>query len=224
MAEQKTREEIEREVFLKEVDEVLAQEKMRKFMKKYGSVFAAIAIIALLATGGYEFYKSVKQARIYRESAAYEMAAALVEKNKDEAIAEFSKLRQAGKTDYALLAAFSLASIYYTDGKVKESEAILTALGSDKKVPKVMRNLAKVSLVYQKQETDFSENTLSEIASVEKDAAMYKPLLTELKALQAYRNKDKAKTVAFYQEILNDKTASEAIKTRAKEVIGFLNE
>lgn len=224
MDKQLSKEEMDREGFIREVNEEVATENFKRFCRKYGKVLVILAVLAVAGVSGYEYYKAMKRQRIQNESTQYDYAAGLVESNKEEALSEFSKLEQAGKTDYAVLSSFAIASIYYADGKKEAADRIMDRVAENKKIPEAFRNLAKVSQTLHGQDTEFTEKTLMKIAQIENEVSSYKPVLTETKALLAYRNKDKAKTISFYQEVLNDNNASEEMKARAREVIAYLNE
>ena len=94
-----------------EVDEEVRRERLQQLWERHGNLIVALALLIVLAVGGWRGYDWWENRKAAESGAAFEAAVALAESGKqDEAQAAFSKLAKEGSSGYRILARFREAA------------------------------------------------------------------------------------------------------------------
>lgn len=152
----------------REIDEEVRREKAAAFWKKYGNVLIALAVIAVAAVAGWQYW-------LHRESVASQAEGARLEAalkssrdgNGAEAETALSELIQTAPAGYRQIARFRLAA---ETGKRDAAEGVTAfqALAGDASLPQLLRDLATLRAGMLKVDT----GTYDEVR------AMLEPLAT----------------------------------------------
>jgi hypothetical protein len=95
----------------REVDEEVRRERLQQLWERHGNLIVALALLIVLAVGGWRGYDWWEDRKATESGAAFEAAVALAESGKqDEAQAAFSKLAREGSSGYRILARFREAA------------------------------------------------------------------------------------------------------------------
>ena len=95
----------------REVDEEVRRERLQQLWERHGNLIVALALLIVLAVGGWRGYDWWEDRKATESGAAFEAAVALAESGKqDEAQAAFSKLAKDGSSGYRVLARFREAA------------------------------------------------------------------------------------------------------------------
>jgi hypothetical protein len=128
----------------REVDEEVRRERLQQLWERHGNLIVALALLIVLAVGGWRGYDWWKDRKATESGAAFEAAVALAESGKqDEAQAAFSKLAREGSSGYRILARFrEAAELAKSDGAA--AVKIYDALAADSGLGRAMQDLAAV--------------------------------------------------------------------------------
>ena len=127
-----------------EVDEEVRREQLKKLWERYQNYVIAVAVVILLAVGGWRAYDYWETKKAAEAGAAFENAIELSEQGKHaEAEAAFSRLAADSTTTYQALAPVrAAAELAQTDPK--GAIAVYDKIAADSAMPSVLRDLAQL--------------------------------------------------------------------------------
>ena len=157
-----------------EVDEEFRRDKAVEFWTRHQNSILAVAIVVVLATGGYRYWQYHQAQRAQAAGAAFQNALKLDAAGKpDEARAALAKLQAEAPKGYAALSRFVDAGLMAKKDP-KASAAAYDALAADASLDSLLRDTAKLRAA------------LARLAAGETEAA--RPALEALAASGAYRD------------------------------------
>ena len=128
----------------REVDEDVRREKLQQLWERHSNLIIALALLVVLAVGGWRGYEWWETQKAAESGAAFEAAVALAEADKRaEAQAAFAKIAGEGSSGYRMLARFrEAAELAKTDpaAAVKAYDA----LAADSSLGRALQDLAAV--------------------------------------------------------------------------------
>jgi len=217
---------IEAEI-LREVAEEMKEEQLKRLWKKISPVVTGLIILALVITGGIEFYKNYQKRRSLEEAQQLQTALQLIEQ--DDAAAGSEMLKTLMKTStrgYRYLAAFHYADSLINQGADKYEEAIhvLNGIISDKDAPQPFKNLAlfdRILLQNENNTLNFEEME-AELDKLATKSDAWAPMALEFSADLALRQGDVEKAKSRWQQILSMPGVAEEKRVRIAEYISIL--
>ena len=197
-----------------EVDEEVRREKLQQLWERHSNLIVALALLIVLAVGGWRGYEWWETKKAAESGAQFEAAITLAEAGKQaEAQAAFAKIAQDGSSGYRTLARFREAA------ELAKSDAgaaakLYASLAADSSLDRALRDLAAVR----------EGMILVDTAPLAELTAKLEPLTTadrpfrhtarELLALSAWRNGDTAAAKRWLDLIATD--AETPAGTRAR--------
>lgn len=131
--------------FLREIEEELRQENLKKAWDKYGIYVVILVVAVVLGVAGFKGWQYWDHQTRAKESAAFAAAAQLETSGKTEqALAAFGKIEQSAGSGYAMLARFREATLLGKSGKLTAASASFEALANDNNIPARFRDLARL--------------------------------------------------------------------------------
>jgi hypothetical protein len=156
------------EIF-REVDEDYRRERMIVFWRRYGGIFLAVAIAAMLASAGYNYYVSREVARKAADTEAFEALLNNIKpENEAESIVALSTFAAGASPVQATLAHFTEAAIKQRMGNVTAAAEVYHQIADGDQASQELKDLAVVRLGY-----------------LAVDAAKPEPLIPRLEAVAA---------------------------------------
>jgi hypothetical protein len=206
---------------IREVDEELRRERMMKLWERYGIYAVAVAVLVVLAVGGWRVWEWYSLREAAKSSVQFESAIALGnEGRRPEAEAALNALAKDGTSGYRLLARFRAAA-ETTKSNRQGGVAAYDALAADTSLESVFRDFARVQAAL----------LLVDGASVAEITSRMEPLLVpssafrnsarELIGLAHYRAGERAAAAKRFAEIVTDPDAPPSMRNRA-QVMGAL--
>lgn len=126
----------------REVDEEVRREQFKKLWDRYGILIVALAVLIVVAVGGWRAYQWWETKKAGEAGAAFEAAATLAEQGKhEEAEAAFAKLSAGSTATYRMLAKFREAA-EAARRDPKAAIAIYDELAADGGIGRVLQDLA----------------------------------------------------------------------------------
>ena len=204
-----------------EVDEEVRRDKAVEFWTKHQNKLLAVALLIVLATGGYRFWQYRQAKAAEAAGAAFQNALRLDGEGKsDEAQAALGALQKASPRGYAALSRFVDAALALKKDP-KAGAAAYDALAADSSLDPLLRDTAKLRAA------------LARLDSGETDAA--KSALEQLSASGPYRNtarlalaslalsaKDYAAAGKQLDEVIGDAEAPADDRRTAQTLLGLV--
>jgi hypothetical protein len=127
-----------------EVDEEVRRERLKQLWDRYGGYAVVVAVVVVAAIGGWRGYQWWEARRAAEAGAAFEQAAALMEKDKyAEAEAAFAKVAADAPAGYRILARFrEAAAAGHRDPKA--AVTIYDAIAVDRAAGPALQDLARL--------------------------------------------------------------------------------
>ncbi len=225
MNKRKLQNQINEDALLREVVEDVKNEQLQQLWNKYGLyIIVGIALVLTIAIS-FEGIKSWRDKKHQELSNAYAVAMSLQSQGRlDESLDIYNTLSEKASGIYDDLAKMQIANIFLEQGKKNEALDVLESLIDNDNILPQMRNIAAMKLASYKMDmgVDADEITALLLPVIEDDSRS--DIARELLAMLYIREKDVEKAEAEYKQIITSATASDAIKTRASDMLNLLNE
>ena len=212
------------DAFIREVDEDLKNESMKKLWDKYG-LFSIIIVVASLTLA--VSYESLKTWYIHRaENRADAYAAALSMQNQArfaESEEAFDLIISEKLGAYAGLAKMQKANLLLEQDKIKEALELLKEISEDKSVSPQLRDTALIKLASYRQDSasfEEMEELLRPIAENEENA--WNTIARDILATVLLRDGKTEEAGEIYNSLLQNPDASEDLKNRIKDILSVL--
>lgn len=214
----------EEDAFLREVEEDLKNESLKKLWDKYGLFIVVFVTAVLTLAVSYESIKSWYVRRAENWANAYSVALALQNQGKyQESIDALNMIINKNFGAYAPLAKMQQVNVLLDSGKQALALDKLAELIADKKYPSQLRDVAIIKLASFKQDEaprDEMEKILSPIIS-QPDNSWYATAQYMMAAV-SLRDGDKEHAKAIYDGLLKNNNVSDELKGKIKDILSVL--
>ncbi len=205
-----------------EVEEDLRRERLNKVWARYGSVFLAIAVLAVAATGGYVWWRGQQQSN--REfaaetfSAADNMAAA---GDIDGALKVYTEIAASGGAGYPTLAMFRQAALLASKNDVQGALAIYDKIANSE-ADERLKSLAQIRAAFTVADTEAPDTLKNRVQPFIGDDNPWRFEARELIAFTDFRARNNDAAAAGYAAIAADAAAPATMRARAEKMVSFL--
>ncbi len=214
----------EQEAFIKEVDEDLKNENLKKLWNKYGIYIIILVVVALTTAVSYESIKKWYQQKLQQWSDSYAYALSLQNQGKyDESMDTFSYIAQQDYGIFSELAEMQKATILLNQKKNDEAFAIMNNIINNPSFNSHLRDTVILKLASYKLENapiDEIQQLLAQIAN--DDANSWQTSAQEMLALAYLRDGNISQAQNLYNQILENSKTSEAAKNRIRDILAVL--
>lgn len=221
----KLQNQINEDALLREVVEDVKNEELQQLWNKYGLFIIVGVALVLTVAISFESIRNWRDKKNQELSNAYSVAMSLQNQGRiDESLEIYTTLAEKASGIYDDLAKMQIANIYLEQGKKEDALAVLKALIESKSTIPQMRDVASLKLVSYKLDTDASKDEIMVLLQpmLEKEKGF--EIAHELMAMLYIRENDIESAKAQYQKIATSADVSEAIKSRALDMVNLLNE
>jgi hypothetical protein len=130
--------------FIREVDEEYRRDQMAQIWQRYSGVIIGVAVLVVVAVGGWRFWEHTQETRAQAAAVRYEDALRLSTGDKGkEAEAAFEALAKEDATGYSLLARFRLAA-ELGQQNAENGASAYDALADDTSLSPLWKDLARL--------------------------------------------------------------------------------
>jgi len=188
----------------REVDEEVRRERLQQLWERHGNLIVALALLIVLAVGGWRGYDWWEDRKATESGAAFEAAVALAESGKqDEAQAAFSKLAKEGSSGYRILARFREAAEL---GKTDPAAAVKAydSLAAESGVGRSLQDLAVIRAGLIVVDTATPAELATRLEPLTASDRPFRHAARELLALGAWRAGDAAAAKRWFDLIATD--------------------
>jgi len=187
-----------------EVDEEVRRERLQQLWERHANLIIALALLVVLAVGGWRGYQWWDSQKAAESGAAFEAAAALGEADKHaEAEAAFAKLAADGTSGYRTLARFrEAAELAKTDPAA--AAKTYDALAADSAIGRTLQDAAAVRAGLILVDSAPLAEMTTRLEPLTAPDRPFRHIARELLALSAYRVGDMAAAQKWFDLIATD--------------------
>jgi hypothetical protein len=207
----------------REIDEELRQEQFGKLWAKYGNYAIALAVLAVAAVAGHQYWQSRDLAKRAEESSQFTTALrATMENRGAEASQALTKLAETGSSGYAQISRLDLAAIKAKDGNKAEAAGAYLAIANNKDTAPELRDLATLLSVLSEIDSGDPKALTDRIAPMVATNNPWRFNAKEFTAFLAQRMGETQRAGQLFRELADDATAPQGIRARAAEMSAVL--
>ncbi len=208
-----------------EVEADLRAERTRSALMRYGAALAGLAMVAVLAVGGWQgwrWYQSRDSQKIAALYVAASQQAAAPGPAAQAAIAQFAQVAKSGGEGYRTLARLREAGLRAGAGDLPAALALWDQVAHDDAADAPLRDLA--TLMWVQRQVDHGDPAVlqSRLAGLTAPGGIWRPLALEDQALIQLRSGATAAGRATLRQLAGDVTAPQGVRTRAGELLARL--
>lgn len=213
------------DALIKEISDEVKSDKMKSLWEQYGLVIIILVALALTAAVSYETFRNWANKRNQEVSNAYAVAISLQSQGKlDESLKLLQNLSERSGI-YSDIAKLQIANIYFEQNKPQEATEMLEQLAHNRSASKQMQEIASLKLAAYKLDSNAPAPEIKELLLplTEEDGGSYN-IAHELLAMLAIRDGDLEEAKAEYEKIIASAGSSDALKSRAQDMITIIND
>ncbi len=212
------------EAFIKEVNEDLKNESMKKLWDKYGLYIIILVAAALTAAVSFETIKAWHTKKIQKWSDSYAYALSLQNQGKyDDSIQTFDYIAGQDYGIFSDLAQMQKANILLEQNKTDEALKLMAEIAADKSFNSQLRDTMALKLASYKLENAPIDEIRQLIGGIAQDAEnSWQPSANEMLALAYLRDGEIAQAREIYDQLLQSDKTSEVMKVRIKDILSAL--
>jgi hypothetical protein len=213
----------EQEQFFEEVSEELKQDRYAVLWKKYGRYFVGLAVVAVLAVAGYQYWQNEQRKEREAASERFSSAVALARDGKTkEAMTAFAGIAQDGPKGYAQLARLQQAAQLLKAGDRPGAMLAFEQLANDGGADPLFRDIAVVQWAYAGLDDADPAKMSERLKPLTAKDNPWRHVALELSALYAERAGRRADAIQILTDLEKDKDAPQGVRGRAKELLAIL--
>jgi len=206
-----------------EVDEELRRDNFAKLWKRYGNYVVAFAVLIVVATGAYSWWRSHDLHQRQAEGNQAAAALALAGQGKyAEAANALTVLASDAHAGRALISRFEAAALRSRAGDEAGAIAGYDALAKDTSVDQIYRDLATLMWASHALDTVDPQTIIDRLAPLTAATSPWHPSAMELTAIAHLKAGDRDAARTEYQHLTDDLTAPQSMRARAAEMVAAL--
>lgn len=212
------------DAFIREVDEDLKNESMKKLWDKYGLFVLLIVIVSLTVAVSYESIKSWYIKRAENRTEGYAVALSMQNQGLfDDSLEALDSIINQKMGTYAELAEMQKANILLEQNKEKEALALLEKIANDKSRSLQLRDTALIKLASYRQDGATFEEMSELLSSItkSKDNAWY-AVAEDMLATILLRDGNIEQAKEIYNALLENQDTPDDLKNRVKDILSVL--
>jgi hypothetical protein len=211
--------------FLKEVDDDLRRDQLKKLWEQYGILIVGGVIALLAAVWGYGHWQNRRVAAAEAHGAKYEAAAKLAREGKtDDASKAFAEIAKTAAPGYQALSQLRVAGLHARAGRIAEAVAAYDLVGNDASVDQILREFAAIQAANLRLEpADYAEME-RRLTPLTVDGGAWRTAARELLGLAAYKAGKFEDSRKFFDTLLGDRTVPPGLNERAQLMLAVLTD
>lgn len=213
------------DAFIREIDEELKNEKIKKIWDKYGLFIIIFVVAAVFAAVSFESFQAWKDKRNQEMSDTFAYALNLQNQGRyAEAKEVLVSLQNSDRGIYSDIAKMQEASLLVEQNQLQDAMKVLENITQNEDFNPQIRDIATLKLASFKLKDAPAEEIKTLLAPLTADQSVWKNTAKELLAMLAVREKDFQGAKNLYQEISESPEAADTLKARAQDMINVLSQ
>ena len=204
---------------MSEIESDLREDELKKIWKRFGNVIIGAAIVLVLGVAGYQLWREYELQQRDALANRYDAAITQFDAGKyDAAAKEFADIAKHSGQGYPALARLQEAASKLQQGDNVGAIAAYKALGEDKKMDPVFRDLGIVLHVMHALDSEDPKTLQTAIAPLLAPGNAYYYTALELASLLAAKQGDTAHAAQLAEQIVNDPASPQGVRQRAQDL------
>jgi hypothetical protein len=220
-------EKTEEDLLIREIEDDLRQDRMKKLWAAYGQYALAAVIALVVGIAGHEGWQAWDKKSRAAAGERFQAAIALSQSEKtDEALKNLQSMAADARAGYAMLARFHGARIMAEKGDAAEAAKAYRALADDAGIDQIYRDLAVILGAAQELSVPGADLKAldARLKPLAADAGLWRSSARELSALIALAAGDKAAAEKIFVALADDRQAVPGVRERAREMASVLRQ
>ncbi len=211
------------ESFIREVDDAVRQDQLKKLWDKFGLLFVGGAVTIVAGVGGYKYWTFWSAEQASKAGGRFIGAITLLEDGRNaEAIEVFRSLADEGPSGYRDLARLRLAAIYAKDGKSGEAVKIYDVLASESGIDKVQKGFAVIQAATLRLDDAPFDEMSKRLEALAVAGNHWRHSARELLGLSAFRTGKRTIAERYFNVMLRDEQTPANMRRRAEMMLSLL--
>jgi hypothetical protein len=208
--------------FIREVEDEYRRDKAIEAWRRYQNWIIGLAIVIVVAAGGWRYWQSQQRAASEAAGARFESAIQLAREGKpQDAEQAFLDIARAGPPGYAVLSRFRAAAEIANRSR-SEAVTIYDALSNDPGVSAVMQNVARLRSALLLVDTADDAEMKKRIEPLAAPTSAFRHSARELLGLAALKAGDYEAAGRWFDMIVSDPQAPQSLRERAGTLLGLV--
>lgn len=208
------------EGLMAEVEEGLREDQFRKIWKSYGNLIIGLAVALVVGVAGYQLWHEHQLSQRDALANRYDAAVTQFDAGKyDVAAKEFADIAKSSGQGYAALARMQEAAAKLQQGDNAGAVAAYKALGEDKTMDPVFRDLGTLLRVMYALDSEDPKTLEPALGPLTAAGNPYRFSALELSALLAAKQGDTARAAQLAEQISDDPAAPAGVRERANDLV-----
>jgi hypothetical protein len=204
-----------------EVDEEVRREKLQQLWERHSNLIIALALLVVLAVGGWRGYEWWESQKAAEAGAAFEAAVALVEADKPaDAQAAFAKIATDGTSGYRMLARFREA-VALAKSDPAAAVKVYDALAADSSIGRNLQDAAAVRAGLILVDAAPLAELTTRLEPLTAADRPFRHIARELLALGAFRVGDSAVAQKWFDLIATDTDTPSGTRQRVEVLMAL---
>lgn len=206
-----------------EVDEEVRKDKATELWKKYGNYVIAAAVLIVVATAAWVYWKNHMAEQRQERGARFEAALELARQDKPaEAASAFRQLAESSGGGVATLAKLQEAAQRIADGDVVGAVGVYDSIAADSDADDLYRDLATVLSVLHQLDTAGASEIEDKLGPLIGTYGPFTHFAKELLAYAKLKAGDANGAKELFLSLSDDATAPPGVRGRATEMVTAL--
>jgi len=204
------------DVFLREVDDAVREDRLADFARRYGPVVVGVVVLALAAFAVWLWYGEHQANQAGEQGELYVQALDRVEGGNPAGAADaLGELSDEGSPAYAAAARFTRANVAQKAGDTKRAVAMLGAIAGDSDVPQSYRDLATLRRTGIEFDTLKPDAIIARLKPLTDPASPWFASAAEMTAIAHLRKGERSEAGRIYADIAARDDTAPTLKQRS---------
>jgi hypothetical protein len=205
-----------------EVNEELRAERAQRLLRRYGSLLAGLALLAILGVGAYQGWKYYQAQEVGRQAQAFLAAMRIADgpdAQRQSALPAFAKLAQNGNAGYRTLARLREAALKADGGDNAGAAALWNEVAADTGADPLLRDVANLQWAMHQIDNGDPAAVAARLAPLAAPNNPWHALAQEQQGLLAMRQGHDNDARDIFKRLAQDVMAPNGVRARANALL-----
>lgn len=211
------------EIFFREVNEEIRQDRTRALWSNYGKLIIALAVLAVILAGAFVFWREYQTSQANASSDRYSAAITLATAGQvDEALTALEALSNDGYGAYRDLARMRIASLRAGKGDPAAAVAAFDEIAADGAAPDAIRDMAAVRAAYILVDSGSIDDVRQRVERLSGDAEPLRFAVRETLGLAEWKAGNFTEAKRFFDQLNDDQGTPAGIGLRTRVMLDLI--
>lgn len=209
--------------FIREVNEAVRQEEMKRLWNRYGILMLCGAVLIVAVVAGYKGWGYWQEKQAAEAGARFVGALTLKEDGENQdAVTAFRELSSDGPAGYRVLAKFQLAAASVKSGKTADAVKLYDELAATSGADAVLQGFASIQAAMLRVDEAPFDEIKQRVGSLAEGTGPWRHSAREVLGLAAYRAGDNSEAERLFSRALVDPGIPANMRRRAEMMLALI--